>query len=161
MIERVRPAGEADLPELVRLAGAARAESIAKAMMQGIGCSGGAALRSAHGNPAIGLLIGIAAEQARFAKLYAACRCDVMAGHFVPAPSLFSSLGGFTRRGSGFRLPDHLPNLYSAGRAIGDESRYILDRRYARKFPGNPLARPGLLLNPWDKRSTEIGRAHV
>ncbi|MFM8878157.1 MAG: hypothetical protein ACKOKG_03320, partial [Verrucomicrobiota bacterium] len=82
-------------------------------------------------------------------------RVHVMAGHFVPAPSLFSSLGGFTRRGSGFRLPDHLPNLYSAGRAIGDESRYILDRRYARKFPGNPLARPGLLLNPWDKRSTD------
>ena len=82
-------------------------------------------------------------------------RVHVIAGHFVPDPGLFSSLGGFTRWGSGFRIPDHLPNLYSAGRAIGDESRYILDRRYARRYPGNGLARPGLLLNPWDKRSTD------
>ncbi|MBM3850664.1 MAG: hypothetical protein FJ396_10880 [Verrucomicrobia bacterium] len=82
-------------------------------------------------------------------------RVHVIAGHFVPDPGLFSSLGGFTRAGSGFRTPDHLPNLYSAGRAIGDESRYILDRRYARKYPGHGVARPGLLLNPWDKRSTE------
>ena len=82
-------------------------------------------------------------------------RVHVVAGHFVPNPGLFSGLGGFTRWGSGFRVPEHLPNLYSEGRAIGDESRYILDRRYARKFPGNRLARPGLLLHPWDKRSTE------
>jgi len=82
-------------------------------------------------------------------------RVHVIAGHFVPDPGLFSSLGGFTRWGSGSRIPDHLPNLYSAGRAIGDESRYILDRRYARKYAGNRLTRPGLLLNPWDKRSTD------
>jgi hypothetical protein len=41
------------------------------------------------------------------------------------------------------------------GRDIGDEYRYILERRYAQKFPGNMLARPGLLLNPWEKRKTD------
>ncbi len=82
-------------------------------------------------------------------------RVHVIAGHFMPEPALFTSLGGFTRWGSGHKVPDHLPNLYSGGRAIGDEARYILDRRYARKYAGNRLARPGLLLNPWDKRSTD------
>jgi hypothetical protein len=78
-----------------------------------------------------------------------------MANQFVPAKSLFSNLGGFTRWGVGSKTPDFLPNLYSGGREIGDEYRYILDRRYATKYPGNRLPRPGLLLNPWDKRSTD------
>ncbi len=47
------------------------------------------------------------------------------------------------------------PNAFIAGRAIGEEYRYILDRRYAAKFPGNMLTRPSLLLNPWALRTTE------
>lgn len=46
-------------------------------------------------------------------------------------------------------------SLYLSGRSIGDEYRYILERAYARKYPGNLLARPGLLLNPWSLRKTE------
>ncbi|MEY4674656.1 MAG: hypothetical protein RL148_2440 [Planctomycetota bacterium] len=38
---------------------------------------------------------------------------------------------------------------FQSGRVLGDEYRYILERRYAQKFPGNMLARPGLVLNPW------------
>ena len=45
--------------------------------------------------------------------------------------------------------------FYESGRDIGDEYRYILDRQSARKFPGNMLERPGLLLNPWALRDTE------
>ena len=82
-------------------------------------------------------------------------RVHVMANQFVPTQNLFSNLGGFTRWGVGSKTPDFLPNLYSGGREIGDEYRYILDRRYATKYPGNRLPRPGLLLNPWDKRSTD------
>jgi hypothetical protein len=48
--------------------------------------------------------------------------------------------------------------LYVEGRDIGDEYRYIIDRRYARKFPGNLLARPELLLNPWPIRMTETAK---
>jgi hypothetical protein len=48
--------------------------------------------------------------------------------------------------------------LYVEGRDIGDEYRYIIDRRYARKFPGNLLARPELLLNPWPIRTTETAK---
>ncbi|QDU85408.1 hypothetical protein Pla163_25370 [Planctomycetes bacterium Pla163] len=39
---------------------------------------------------------------------------------------------------------------FNAERDIGDELRYILERRLARIFPGNMLRRPALLLNPWD-----------
>ena len=44
-----------------------------------------------------------------------------------------------------------------SGRNIGDEFRYVLERRNQKKFPGNMLARPTLLLNPWVVRSTESG----
>ncbi|HUV39530.1 MAG TPA: hypothetical protein VMY39_07935, partial [Planctomycetota bacterium] len=53
--------------------------------------------------------------------------------------------------------PSKLESLYKAGRTIGDEYRYILDRKYAAKFPGNMLKRPELLLNPWAIRKTETG----
>lgn len=46
---------------------------------------------------------------------------------------------------------------YVSGRDIGEEYRYILERRGAKKFPGNLLARPGLLLNPWALNETQTG----
>lgn len=54
------------------------------------------------------------------------------------------------------QIPAFWPNLYLSSRALGDEQRYILDRRYAKIFPGNMLTRPGLLLNPWEVRSTDL-----
>ncbi len=48
-------------------------------------------------------------------------------------------------------------SVYLTGRNIGDEYRYIIDRKYATKFPGNMLERPSLLLNPWAVRPTETG----
>ncbi len=50
-----------------------------------------------------------------------------------------------------------IESVYIAGRNIGDEYRYIIDRKYAKKFPGNSLERPSLLLNPWVVRTTETG----
>lgn len=44
---------------------------------------------------------------------------------------------------------------YVSGRSIGDEARYVLERRYAERFPGNMLERPTLLLNPWSHTTTE------
>ena len=38
---------------------------------------------------------------------------------------------------------------YRSGRTISDEYRYVLERRFAEKFPGNMLERPQVLLNPW------------
>jgi len=47
---------------------------------------------------------------------------------------------------------------YKSGRDIGDEYRYILDRRQAQKYPGNMLHRPGLLIAPWATRSTDADK---
>jgi len=82
-------------------------------------------------------------------------RVHVAATRFLSDGSLFEGLGGFERAGVAWETPERLPNLYSGGRAIGDEYRYILERRYATKYPGNMLRRPGLLLNPWEKRTTD------
>ena len=43
---------------------------------------------------------------------------------------------------------------YESGREISDEYRYILDRRLIDPYPGNMLARPGYLLNPWALQET-------
>jgi hypothetical protein len=81
-------------------------------------------------------------------------RVHVAASRFLP-PFPLSDLGQFTRFGPGVATPERLPSLFSAGRDIGDEFRYILERRFAQKYAGNMLTRPGLLLNPWEKRSTD------
>lgn len=83
-------------------------------------------------------------------------RVHVAASRFDPGSGIFGGLGGFTRFGAASGTPARNPNLYSAGREIGDEYRYILERRYAKLFPGNMLTRPGLLLNPWEIRSTDL-----
>ena len=44
-----------------------------------------------------------------------------------------------------------------SGRNIGYEYRYVLERKYAKKYSGNMLERPSLLLNPWSLRKTDTG----
>ncbi len=83
-------------------------------------------------------------------------RVHFAASRFDPGSGIFGGLGGFTRFGAASGTPARNPNLYSAGREIGDEYRYILERRYTKLFPGNMLTRPGLLLNPWETRSTDL-----
>ncbi|HEY1120835.1 MAG TPA: hypothetical protein VGE67_04510, partial [Haloferula sp.] len=41
---------------------------------------------------------------------------------------------------------------------LGDEMRYILDRRAAKTFPGSMLPRPGLLVNRWSQDDIEQTR---
>jgi hypothetical protein len=52
-------------------------------------------------------------------------------------------------------LDAQAPARYVSGRALGDELRYVLERRYATAFPGVMAQRPSLLLNPWETRRTE------
>jgi len=87
----------------------------------------------------------------RFARIH------VFAGTYHPEYFPYSNLRVrdvepyqfVTRRGE---------SRYLEGRDIGDEYRYIIDRKYLKKYPGNMLARPSLLLNPWEVRSTETGQ---
>jgi len=91
----------------------------------------------------------------KLAHWHSLTRVHVSASRHEPRQDLFAALQSGPVRGPRTMIPGRLPNLYSGGREIGDEYRYILDRRYAAKYPGNMLPRPGLLLNPWEKRSTE------
>jgi len=76
-------------------------------------------------------------------------RVHIFASRFLPAFDAFNALGD-----------DHLaqplawtnawrPSLYQSARTIGEEYRYVLERRGAKHYAGNLLPRPGLLLNPW------------
>ena len=85
-------------------------------------------------------------------------RVHVLATRFEPAYAAYPILASILPP-----EPYHLTipepeSQYVAGRNIGDEYRYIIDRKFARKYPGNMLERPSLLLNPWAIRSTETGQ---
>ncbi len=81
-------------------------------------------------------------------------RVHVLATRFMPAYWVKGKLDyAFPEPYSLRRVPPE--SIYVAGRDIGDEYRYVLDRKYAEKFPGNLLGRPSLLLTPWSIRKTE------
>ena len=84
-------------------------------------------------------------------------RVHVFASRYVPEYDVFKKLSSV--RGTEPYVFQQTPakSIYLTGRNIGDEYRYIIDRKYAMKFPGNTLERPSLLLNPWAVRTTETG----
>jgi hypothetical protein len=84
-------------------------------------------------------------------------RVHLIATRFLPDYDIFADLGHVPTPGLYSGSPAQLPNLYLSGRKIGDEFRYILERRYGKKLPGNMLERPEILLNPWAVRDTEAG----
>jgi len=84
-------------------------------------------------------------------------RVHVLATRFLPEYSAFGSLSAVGWPEPSLVTVPKLETVYITGRDIGDEYRYIIDRKYAPKFPGNMLTRPGLLLNPWAIRKTETG----
>jgi hypothetical protein len=51
-----------------------------------------------------------------------------------------------------------MPSFYIDSLKLDEEYQYILQRQYATKYPGNLLAQPSLLLNPWDTASTQNAR---
>ena len=81
-------------------------------------------------------------------------RVHVFGTRFIPAYQPFPDLYAPAPEVA-LRIISPQDSLYESGRLIGDEYRYIIDRKYAAKYPGNTLARPGLLLNPWAIRGTE------
>ena len=85
-------------------------------------------------------------------------RVHIFANTFVPAVSHFTRLTRTLNPGVVVQHHFDPPSVYAQGRKIGDEYRYILDRRLAEKYPGNMNARPEILLNPWAVRSTQTDR---
>lgn len=88
-------------------------------------------------------------------------RVHLLATHYLPTYSVSARLG-VTMANPLLQQPWQ-PKLtvYESGRDIGDEYRYIFERRSARKFPGMLLERPGLLLTPWALRETDAARERL
>ncbi len=82
-------------------------------------------------------------------------RVHVFATRFQPAYPAYGVISGVGPLEPGMLTTSRGESQYVAGRSIGDEYRYIIDRKFAHKYPGNMLERPQLLLNPWAVRSTE------
>jgi hypothetical protein len=90
-------------------------------------------------------------DASRFARVH------VFATRYLPAFNAFGNLAKVKDAELSGVLPTRPESVYLTGRNIGDEYRYVLDRRNMRKYAGNMLDRPQLLLNPWAIRSTETG----
>ena len=84
-------------------------------------------------------------------------RVHILASRYQPAFSAMGVLGQVDAGEPYWMSRPGWPSVYLEGRSIGEEYQYIFDRKYARKYPGNMLDRPSLLLNPWAVRSTETG----
>ncbi|MBF0103042.1 MAG: hypothetical protein HQK77_19260, partial [Desulfobacterales bacterium] len=82
-------------------------------------------------------------------------RVHVFANRYIPAFSPFECMANIplVEPASMISLP--INNVYLGGRDIGDEYRYVIDRQYVTKYPGNMLKRPGLILNPWAISDTQ------
>jgi hypothetical protein len=84
-------------------------------------------------------------------------RVHLFGVRYVPSYSAYDHLARVRDVEPYLLLSGRSESVYLTGRNIGDEYRYIIDRKYATKFPGNSLDRPSLLLNPWAVRPTETG----
>ena len=85
-------------------------------------------------------------------------RVHVFATRYQPAFVPFAYLSRVGDANPFWMTSPAQESWYVAGRNIGDEYRYIIDRKYAKRFPGNMAERPSLLLNPWAVRGTETAK---
>lgn len=82
-------------------------------------------------------------------------RVHVFAARQIPRYSAFDLFAQVRDAEPQWIKPSISESVYMAGRDIGDEFRYILDRKFAPRYAGNMLDRPSLLLSPWKYRETE------
>ena len=89
-------------------------------------------------------------------------RVHVFPVRYLEAFDPFQDLSQIRRPEPWLRSTAIRKSAYMAGRTIGEEYQYILNRRYAARFPGNMLERPSLLMNPWavqDTQNTSVAAA--
>lgn len=88
-------------------------------------------------------------------------RVHVIANRFLPRFDWFSEMAR-VRDMEPLSIRDGIQqSSYIEGRTLGEEYQYILERQFQKKFPGNLLTRPSLLLNPWALKSTENERQDI
>jgi len=101
--------------------------------------------------PAIQALAVTTALTVKLLRATPKTRVHVIARRFVP--SAISELV-LDQRQVDARADRQRGASYISGRELGDEYRYVLDRRTAKRFPSLLLDKPSLLLNPWSRRTT-------
>jgi hypothetical protein len=101
------------------------------------------------------------AVEVQLANATSSTRVHVVGTRFVPPHSIFDGLGAAVPAALRGLYPSRSLSAYVSGRELGDEYRYVLERRFAKKLPGNMLSRPGLLLNPWAMRRTDTFVQHA
>ena len=94
----------------------------------------------------------------RLANTTPRTRVHVIATRFAPSPG--ASLDTHPRNPA-HRYDRARGATYVSGRELGDEYRYVLERRSAKRFPSLMLDKPSLLLNPWARRTTKSEVAHA
>ncbi len=95
----------------------------------------------------------------RLGNAGASARVHAFATRYLPAFDAFALALPPVYGGASRVLLEPRFSDYAAERRVGDELRYVFERRYATKFPGNMLQRPSLLLNPWAiDRASDTGR---
>jgi hypothetical protein len=85
----------------------------------------------------------------RIANATGSTRVHVVTTRFTPSFPPFRDLLGAPTLAAVLAETERTVSSYHSGRQLGDEYRYVLERRFAKKYPGNMLRRPSLLLNPW------------
>jgi len=82
-------------------------------------------------------------------------RVHIFATRFMPDYSVFDALRPPALPDLQIRHIPPLSSLYHSERRIGEEVQYILDRLTTKKYPGNMLNPPELLLNPMKLQKTK------
>lgn len=82
----------------------------------------------------------------------AGTRLHVVATRFTTSPALGRLETG--RRRGGRTRDARQGTHYQSGRDLGDEYRYVLERKQAARRPGMMAEKPSLLLNPWARQTT-------
>ncbi|WP_428261538.1 hypothetical protein [Haliangium sp.] len=99
--------------------------------------------------------------EVRLGGVTAATRVHVFANRFLPGFDAAARLAPIAAPVPGPVALAPASSHYLSGRRLGDEVRYVLERRQASAHPGLMLERPSLLLNPWAVRKTESGEEHA
>jgi hypothetical protein len=97
----------------------------------------------------------------RVAGAGAATRVHVFATRFWPVGDARTKLNHLTLPSRSAVMVGRGRSHYLSGRDIGDEYRYILERKRSKRFAGNLAERPSLLLNPWAIRTTSSTVQHA
>jgi len=78
-----------------------------------------------------------------------ATRVHVVCSQFLPVFSQEAQINNYTSLYPDIILNESQISLYTSGRELSDEYRYIIDRKYIKQYPQLLLDKPTLLSMPW------------